>query len=100
MKDVSANLRHIAEAIKKVEKYTKGGHAKFVEDTMIQDSVIRNLEIIGEAARNLPAELRKAYPKVPWRSIMGMRNVLIHEYLISTSYGKWLRKGYLFLRNR
>ena len=47
---------------------------------MVQDSVIRNLEIIGEAARNLPADLRKSYPKVPWRSMMGMRNVLIHEY--------------------
>ena len=80
MKDVSAYLRHIAEAIEKVEKYTKGGRRKFVEDTMIQDSVIRNLEIIGEAAKNLPAELRKSYPKVPWRSNMGMRNVLVHEY--------------------
>lgn len=80
MKDVSAYLRHIFEAIAKVEKYTRGGRKKFMEDTMIQDSVIRNLEIIGEAAKNLPADLRKSYPKVPWRSITGMRNVLIHEY--------------------
>ena len=47
---------------------------------MIQDSVIRNLEIIGEAAGNLPADLRKSYPEVPWRGITGMCNVLIHEY--------------------
>jgi len=64
MKDASAFLKHIAEAIAKVEKYTKGGQKKFMEDTMIQDSVIRNLEIIGEAAKNLPAELRKLYPEV------------------------------------
>src|SRR6185295_1247790 len=78
MKDVSAYLKHIRESIAKIEKYTKGGRKTFLEDTMIQDSVIRNLEIIGEAAGNLPANLRKAYPKVPWRSMTGMRNVLIH----------------------
>ena len=80
MKDVSAYLKHIREAIAKIEKYTKDGRKHFMEDTMIQDSVIRNLEIIGEATKNLPADLRKSYPKVPWRSITGMRNVLIHEY--------------------
>jgi uncharacterized protein with HEPN domain len=80
MKDASAYLKHIREAIVKIEKYTEGGRKAFLEDTMIQDSVIRNLEIIGEAAGNLPADLRKSYPKVPWRSITGMRNVLIHEY--------------------
>ena len=80
MKDVSAYLKHIREAIVKIEKYTEGGQKTFLEDTMIQDSVIRNLEIIGEVARNLPADLRKSYSEVPWRSITGMRNVLIHEY--------------------
>ena len=80
MKDAFAYLKHIREAIVKIEKYTKDGRKHFMEDTMIQDSVIRNLEIIGEAARNLPVDLRKSYPKVPWRSITGMRNVLIHEY--------------------
>lgn len=80
MKDASAYLKHIREAVAKIERYTKGGREEFLEDTMIQDSVIRNLEIIGEAARNLPAELRKANPQVPWRSVTGMRNVLIHEY--------------------
>jgi uncharacterized protein with HEPN domain len=80
MKDVSAYLKHIRESIAKIEKYTEGGRKTFLEDTMIQDSVIRNLEIIGEAAGNLPADLRKRYPKVPWRSMTGMRNVLIHEY--------------------
>lgn len=47
---------------------------------MVQDAVIRNLEIIGEAVRNLPSGFKKDYPKVPWRSITGLRNVLIHEY--------------------
>lgn len=80
MKNASAYLKHINDAIAKIEKYTKGGQKQFMEDTMIQDSVVRNLEIIGEAAKNLPADLRRANPKVPWRSVTGMRNVLIHEY--------------------
>jgi uncharacterized protein with HEPN domain len=77
MKDVSAYLKHIRESILKIEKYTEGGRKTFLADTMIQDSVIRNLEIIGEAARNLTVDLRKSYAEVPWRSITGMRNVFL-----------------------
>lgn len=47
---------------------------------MIQDAVIRNLEVIGEAVKQLPADLRQRYPHIPWRSITALRNVLIHEY--------------------
>jgi uncharacterized protein with HEPN domain len=65
VKNTSAYLQHISEAIAKVEKYNGGDRKKFMEDTMVQDSVIRNLEIIGEAAKNLPADLRKSYLKVP-----------------------------------
>jgi uncharacterized protein with HEPN domain len=47
---------------------------------MIQDAVIRNLEVIGEAVRNLSPEFRRQHPELPWRSISALRNVLIHEY--------------------
>jgi uncharacterized protein with HEPN domain len=47
---------------------------------MIQDAVIRNLEVIGEAVKHLPPDLRRRHPEVPWRSITALRNVLIHEY--------------------
>jgi len=47
---------------------------------MVQDAVIRNLEVIGEAVRNLSAEFRRKHPDTPWRSITALRNVLIHEY--------------------
>lgn len=47
---------------------------------MVQDAVIRNLEVIGEAVRNLSPEFRRRHPEVPWRSITALRNVLIHEY--------------------
>ncbi|MBI5855995.1 MAG: DUF86 domain-containing protein [Nitrospirae bacterium] len=80
MKREAGYLRHISEAIAQIETYTKGGRKEFYENRMVQDAVIRNLEIIGEAVRNLPAGFKKDYPKVPWRGITGLRNVLIHEY--------------------
>lgn len=47
---------------------------------MLLDAVIRNLEIIGEAARNLSDEVKKKYPEIPWKNMIGLRNILIHEY--------------------
>ena len=80
MKDDAVYLKHILDAVKKIESYTSGGRKTFFQNTLIQDAVIRNLEIIGEAVRNLPAEFRRRHPEVPWRSITALRNVLIHEY--------------------
>lgn len=80
MKDAQVYLKHIRDAVAKIEKYTKGGRAAFFKTTMIQDSVVRNLEIIGEAVKNLPKDVKKQYPEVPWRSITALRNILIHEY--------------------
>ena len=80
MKNETVYLRHIRDAVAKIESYTRDGKTEFLEQSIIQDSVIRNLEIIGEAARNLSPEFRKKHSKVPWRGIMAMRNVLVHEY--------------------
>ena len=80
MKDALVYLEHIRDAIKRIEAYTAKGRKAFFQDTMVQDAVIRNLEIIGEAAKNLPPELRKQHSKIPWRSVTALRNVLIHEY--------------------
>lgn len=54
--------------------------AEFLADIQCQDSVIRRLEIIGEAARRISEETRRAYPELPWSDMIGMRNILIHEY--------------------
>jgi uncharacterized protein with HEPN domain len=57
------------------------GEESFLASRLIQDGVIRNLEVIGEATKNLSRELREANPGIPWRQIAGMRDVLIHDYL-------------------
>ena len=80
MKDAAVFLQHIRDAIARIEAYTSGGRGAFFGDTMIQDAVIRNLEVIGEAVKNLPLDLRRQHPKIPWRNITALRNILIHEY--------------------
>lgn len=80
MKDTAIYLRHIRDAIARIETYTAQGRKAFFEDTMVQDAVIRNLEVIGEAVKDLPPELKRRHPEIPWRSITALRNVLIHEY--------------------
>ena len=80
MKRANPYLRHILDAIASIEAYTSEGREFFLRDRRTQDAVIRNLEIIGEATRNIPLEFRSAYPDVPWQQVAALRNVLIHEY--------------------
>lgn len=80
MKDTGVYLLHIRDAIVQIESYTEGGREEFFNEKMIQDAVIRNLEIIGEATKKLTPDLRDRYPEVPWSRIAGMRDVLIHDY--------------------
>jgi len=62
--------------------YTAGlSKTEFVADTRTYDATLRNLELIGEAARNIPEEIRSAHPRIPWRMIIATRNRLIHAYL-------------------
>lgn len=74
-------LRHILDAISKVSTYLEGiDRRAFSEKSLIQDGVIRQLEIIGEAVRRLSRDLRDRYPNIPWQDIAGMRDKLIHDY--------------------
>lgn len=80
-KDPKIFLKHILESIEDVEDYINDiSKKKFSEDIKTQDAVIRKLEIIGEAVKNLPNDFRKLHTEIEWREISGMRDRLIHEY--------------------
>src|SRR5207253_966406 len=70
----------ILDSAKRVRDYTRGGRGPFLANTMAQDAAIRNLEIIGEAVKNLSEAIRAANPDVPWKRIAGMRDEVIHRY--------------------
>lgn len=81
MKRDTIYLRHILDAIEKIETYTLDGRDVFMSTSHWHDATIRQLEIIGEATKNLSTELRAQYPFIPWRRIAGLRDVLIHNYM-------------------
>ncbi len=80
MKEDQIYLLHIRDAIEKVLKYTAVTKEAFLSDSKTQEAVVRNIEIIGEATKNLSEALRTKYPDIPWKRIAGMRDKLIHEY--------------------
>jgi len=74
-------LRHVLDAIVKVEGYVAVGFDEFMAVSHWQDAVIRQLEIMGEAVKRLSLEITERRPDIPWRQIAGMRDVLIHNYM-------------------
>ena len=80
-RDSRVYLDDILQAALKALDYTRGlTLSQFVADTKTRDAVLYNLQVIGEAARNIPAELRARHPEVEWQKITALRNVLVHEY--------------------
>lgn len=80
-RDPDLLIEDMLSAIRKIERYTSGMDRKvFYDDEKTIDAVVRNLEILGEATRQLPEDFTVRYPNVPWRRIAGLRNRIVHDY--------------------
>ena len=80
-KDPIIFIKHILESIEKIEKYSAEiPKDKFLKNDELQDAVVRRLEIIGEAAKNIPEDFKNKCPKILWKEISGMRDKLTHQY--------------------
>ncbi|HWB12367.1 MAG TPA: DUF86 domain-containing protein [Pirellulales bacterium] len=79
-KRVGVYLHDILDAIQRIEAYAATGEEQFFASTLLQDAVIRQLSIIGEASAKLPKTLRATQEHIPWADIVGMRNIIIHDY--------------------
>ena len=74
-------LRHIVEAVEKIQSYVNGMTLEdFLADTRTSDAILRNLEIVGEAARLVPEDITSRHHRVPWAGMRALRNVVAHEY--------------------
>lgn len=81
MKEDKIYFVHIKNCIERIEQYTKEGREAFMESTLIQDGVIRNLQTLGQSILKISDVLKAKHPEIDWRSIIGFRNVLVHGYL-------------------
>ncbi|MFU8861660.1 MAG: DUF86 domain-containing protein [Cyclonatronaceae bacterium] len=84
-------LKDILESIEHIQRFLDGvSEDEFYENIEKQDAVLRRLEIIGEAVKHLPEEIREEHPDIPWRQIAGMRDIIIHEYFGITLEMVWI----------
>lgn len=80
MKDDKIYLLHIRDAISRLIDYTSEGYDFFLEDIKTQDAVLKNLEVIGEATKKISEKFRQENQNIPWKSMSGMRDKLVHDY--------------------
>ncbi len=80
-KDFYIFIEHILDSIEKIEEFTRNvSQSEFNRNIQLQDAIVRRIEIIGEAARNLPKNFTRKYPDIPWKEIIGTRDKIIHHY--------------------
>jgi len=80
VRDDRERLQDILEAVERIEKYAARGRQTFDDDELIQNWMVQNLQVIGEAARALSPTVRDSHPELAWSDIIGMRTVLVHNY--------------------
>ena len=80
MKSDRERLLDISEAIERIQRYSEKGREEFADDELLQTWVVHHLQIIGEAVGRLSDPLKEKHPEVPWREIVAMRNILVHDY--------------------
>jgi uncharacterized protein with HEPN domain len=80
VRDDHERLRHMLEAIQRIERYAVRGEEAFRRDELVQNWIVHHLQIIGEAARAVSHVFRSQHADIPWSDIIGMRHVLVHEY--------------------
>ena len=90
-KDDLAYIDHILDCIRKIQRFSKGHNLKsFSEDELVQDAIIRNIEVIGEASKKISPNTKQTYNQIPWKEISGMRDKLIHDYLGIDTQVVWI----------
>jgi uncharacterized protein with HEPN domain len=89
MRDDRQKLLDICEAIQRIEKYAAQGRKTFEQDELIQNWVLRHLQIIGEACRSVSPDFKNQHPEVPWPQAIGMRNILVHHYFEMDMEAVW-----------
>jgi uncharacterized protein with HEPN domain len=80
MRDPKERLRDILAAIATIDRYRDRDRSAFEQDELLQVWFLRHLQIIGEAVRRLPEEIRHLAPDIPWHKLIGMRNILVHGH--------------------
>jgi uncharacterized protein with HEPN domain len=74
-------IEHMLECIQKIEQYTESDRNRFLKDMMLQDAVLRVLQVMAESSQHLSNDAKKCRPEIDWRAISGFRNILVHDYL-------------------
>ncbi len=80
MKDIGVYFEHVLVCLRHLAAYTASGQDEFLNSSMMQDAVFRNIQVIGEAVKRIPEATRQQYRDIPWRNLTGMRDVVVHDY--------------------
>jgi uncharacterized protein with HEPN domain len=88
VRDRRERILDILEAIERIEKYGRGGREEFETNELVQIWILHYLQILGEAVNALRSGLQQSHPEIPWGSIVGMRNVLVHQYFSLARIGQ------------